>query len=180
LEGIFTLSDKDKETLSKMPVMEMEEMLRMNIRGILQTKQKKYGARIFAEAVKVLYISTLDHYFGEHLTHIDNLREGINLRGYAQLDPLNEYKKESYQIFNTMLENIRLDFFRRLVHLEVEKSEALEVLEEKPKKLVKGKVTNEEKKTPSRANNKKSIGRNDPCWCGSGKKWKKCHYPDKG
>ena len=168
IEGFFHLSDKDKETLSHLSRSELEANFKENLQTILKDKKERFGKELFYEGVKILYLSTIDYYFTEHLTHIESLREGISLRGYAQLDPLNEYKKESYGIFNSMLVSIRNDFFRRLIHLEVTPREGLE-------NPVKHSSTK-----PNIIPEMKKIGRNDPCWCGSGKKWKKCHYPQLG
>ncbi len=182
IESLFVLSEKDKAGLMEMGFDEMKERVGENLARVIADKKKRFGKDLFAEGVKVVYLSTIDHYFTEHLTHIENLREGINLRGYAQLDPLNEYKKESYQIFNSMLQSIRTDFFRRFTHLEIQPRELTQVEEkrevgqpqEKGPVSAVAQVAKAAEPLPAR----KKLGRNDPCWCGSGKKWKKCHYPE--
>jgi len=185
VEGYFQLTDKDKAQLAKLSLSELEANFRENLIQLLKSKKEKFGKELFYEGVKILYISTIDHYFTEHLTHIESLREGISLRGYAQLDPLNEYKKESYNIFNNMLNNIRNDFFRRLVHLEIEPRELKEIATERPEGVAKHEEVTaltpkevKQKSQPATAPSVKKLGRNDPCWCGSGKKYKKCHYPN--
>jgi len=184
VEGYFQLSEKEKEQLAKLTVSELEANFSENLEQLLKSKRERFGSELYNEGVNILYLSTIDHYFTEHLTHIESLREGISLRGYAQLDPLNEYKKESYSIFNNMLNSIRNDFFRRVAHMEIEPRELKEIVAEreegvamheevtalKPKEPP---VAAKETTTPS----SKKLGRNDPCWCGSGKKFKKCHYP---
>jgi len=160
LENYFSLNDREKKQLSALSYSQFETSFRQNLDRIFADKRKRFGTEVFDEAIKILYLSTIDHYFTEHLTHIESLREGISLRGYAQLDPLNEYKKESYQIFNNMLANIRIDFFRRLTHLDITPG------------VVRSDVTVQKPKV--------KIGRNDPCPCGSGKKYKKCCYPKYG
>jgi len=185
VEGYFQLSDKEKVQLSKLSVAELEANFRENLEQLLKSKKERFGVELFHEGVKILYISTIDHYFTEHLTHIESLREGISLRGYAQLDPLNEYKKESYNIFNNMLDSIRNDFFRRLVHMEIEPRELKEIAAERKEGVAKHEEVTalkpkESKPAPKEvaAPSAKKLGRNDPCWCGSGKKYKKCHYPN--
>ncbi len=160
LENYFSLQDQEKSQLASLTYQQFENSFRQNLNHIFKDKQKRFGVEMFDEAIKILYLSTIDRYFTEHLTHIESLREGISLRGYAQLDPLNEYKKESFQIFNNMLKNIRNDFFRRLTHLEIQPNEIKQI---EPKKI-----------TALPKNTK--LGRNDPCPCGSGKKYKKCHF----
>ena len=129
----------------------------------------------------------------DHLTAIEDLREGINLRGYAQLDPLVEYKNEAYSMFEQLMGNINLEVVRRLFRVEVEmkpkdepmvykSASAVDPFNQQPSsaKASKGKpITNQQlvASNQSSATNRK-LGRNDPCWCGSGKKYKKCHYPN--
>ena len=189
LENYFSITDKEKSQLSDINYAQFETSFRQNLERIFVDKQKRFGTEVFDEAIKILYLSTIDKYFTEHLTHIESLREGISLRGYAQLDPLNEYKKESYQIFNNMLANIRIDFFRRLTHLEIQPSQLQQMQPEKPLGVPRHEQTSALKPpaTPGVARSDATpktftpkIGRNDPCPCGSGKKYKKCHYPDYG
>jgi len=189
LENYFALSDKEKTQLSHLSYSQFEASFRDNLNHIFSDKQKRFGKELFAEAIKVLYLSTIDRYFTEHLTHIESLREGISLRGYAQLDPLNEYKKESYQIFNNMLANIRIDFFRRLTHLEIQPAQIKEMEPKKPTGVARHDQVSAlkpvstpgvERSSVAPKTPKPKIGRNDPCPCGSGKKYKKCHYPDYG
>ena len=179
-QEIFALTSENKKQLEVMSATQLSAKLQENIVRILADKEKAFGPDIYLQGVKVLYLSTVDHYFTEHLTSIESLREGINLRGYAQLDPLVEYKKEAFTLFRSMRESIRTDFVRRLVHLEVQPvlntpQQTIEITDnqsELSQKQVPGKEKFE-KKTIA----KSKLGRNDPCWCGSGKKWKKCHYP---
>lgn len=191
LKNYFTISSKEKEQLEGLDYSQFETSFRDNLNRIFNDKQKRFGKELFAEAIKILYLSTIDHYFTEHLTHIESLREGISLRGYAQLDPLNEYKKESYQIFNNMLTNIRIDFFRRLTHLEIQPSQLKQIEPEKPLAVasheevsaLKPKADQRRPKLASSQGSlggKTKVGRNDPCPCGSGKKYKKCCYPKYG
>ena len=202
LEGFFAIDDEGRKTLLTMEPQEFRERFEQNATTSLAQKEKNLGPGLFKEAVKTLFISTIDYYFTEHLTSIEDLREGINLRGYAQLDPLVEYKKESFKFFNTMLQNIRTDFFRRLLHLEIDQRQqttnptlpvaTLGVNKKLPKKS--DVQTLRPSDLPRRLAPRRSgqaglqtgshkLSRNDPCWCGkkdvNGKsvKWKKCHYP---
>ena len=121
----------------------------------------------------------------DHLTAVESLREGIGLRGYGQYDPLVEYKNEAYSMFERLLSSINQEFLRRIVLVEAEVTQIKErkdkEVEYKPASGIdlarEKEVVPVVKTTPSGVK-KRKIGRNDPCWCGSGKKWKKCHYPE--
>ncbi len=194
MESLFTIPDEAKKDLLAMDYSELKSRIEENITKIMENKKERFGEEIFKEGVKLVYVSTIDHFFTEHLTHIENLREGINLRGYAQLDPLNEYKKESFDIFNNMLSSIRSEFLRRLIHLEVEpqtiaaslsgreagqaKQESISALSAK---IATNQSANTEPLASNRPKTKAGVNRNDPCPCGavnpkSGKpyKYKKC------
>ncbi|MFA6005299.1 MAG: preprotein translocase subunit SecA [Patescibacteria group bacterium] len=185
LEGFFAIDEEGRKALLEMEPREFTERFEQNIITALARKEKGFGPELFKEAVRTLFLSTIDYYFTEHLTSIEDLREGINLRGYAQLDPLVEYKKESYKFFNTMLQNIRTDFFRRLLHLEIDSQQTqnsnLQISNQAQKsKNKKNKINQNDTQTVRQSDTQTStnkLSRNDPCWCGSGKKWKKCHYP---
>jgi preprotein translocase subunit SecA len=164
-----------------------------------QVRENELGENLWVEITKTLFLTTIDKYWMDHLTAIDNLREGINLRGFAQLDPLVEYKNEAYLMFEKLMSNINFEVTRRLFKIEVSvaentKPQAVEYksasamdpfqaslssstgaasfksqLHQQEQQAIKVTLPGEGKKKP---------GRNDPCWCGSGKKYKKCHYPN--
>src|SRR3990167_2211865 len=201
---------KIKTFITKKDTECLIEYLSKKIRDEYAQKEKKLGKSVWNEIVQVVFLSTIDTYITEHLTSIADLREGINLRGYAQMDPLVEYKNEAYKMFEKLMGDIKFEITRRIFKVEVqhhhhdEKKElildkpavnAFEVspIPEKPEVHL---PTSEEvvappveeipqeeqtvagfKLTPPGTKSRK-IGRNDPCWCGSGKKYKKCHYPD--
>ncbi|OGK17967.1 preprotein translocase subunit SecA [Candidatus Roizmanbacteria bacterium RIFCSPLOWO2_12_FULL_40_12] len=201
---------KIKTFITKKDTEGLIEYLSKKIRDEYAQKEKKLGKSVWNEIVQVVFLSTIDTYITEHLTSIADLREGINLRGYAQMDPLVEYKNEAYKMFEKLMGDIKFEITRRIFKVEVqhhhhdEKKElildkpavnAFEVspIPEKPEVHL---PTSEEvvappveeipqeeqtvagfKLTPPGTKSRK-IGRNDPCWCGSGKKYKKCHYPD--
>jgi len=149
-----------------------------------EKKEKKLSSTLWSQLVKTLYLTIIDRHWTEHLTAIEDLREGINLRGYAQLDPLVEYKNEAYQMFEQLIDNINFELTQNLFRIEVIEPSSSE--EEKKFIYQEAKAINPfqiEGKLNSAVQNKlavkkKKIGRNDSCWCGSGKKYKKCHYPN--
>ena len=134
-----------------------------------EEKIKDIPEEVCNEFEKVITLQVLDNYWTEHINTMSHLREGIHLRGYAQEDPLRAYTMEGFDMFDQMLQNIDKDVSIFLLKAEIRQNIERK---EKPKKL----LTNdtEEKKAKKRPIKKNKIGRNDPCPCGSGKKYKQC------
>lgn len=150
-------------------------------------REEKFGPLVWKEIVKSVFLSTIDKYWTDHLTAIEDLREGINLRGYAQLDPLVEYKNEAYSLFEETMNNIPYDSTRKLFKIEVEGFGPVKQTPHNIHFASAGAVNpfqNGERQeaeivhSSSQVVAQKKPGRNEPCWCGSGKKYKKCHWPD--
>ena len=133
-----------------------------------EDKLSELPDEITAEFEKVITLQVLDNYWMEHINTMSHLREGIHLRGYAQEDPLRAYTMEGFDLFDSMLQKIDKDVSILLLKAEVRHN-----IERK--EVVKKKITNESeepaKKAPKRVS---KIGRNEPCPCGSGKKYKQC------
>jgi preprotein translocase subunit SecA len=123
----------------------------------------------------VIYLGSIDQLWKDHLLNIDHLKEGVGLRGYAQKDPLVEYKKEGFALFQMMDEQVKTDVICKLFRVQVTREEQVEEMQPKsqPMQFLHG---SEEEQTaaPVKRDDDK-VGRNDPCPCGSGKKYKKCH-----
>ncbi|MDO5394171.1 MAG: preprotein translocase subunit SecA [Mycoplasmatota bacterium] len=134
-----------------------------------EEKIKEIPAEVSAEFEKVITLQVLDNYWMEHINTMSHLREGIHLRGYAQEDPLRAYTMEGFDLFDSMMQKIDKDVSIFLIKAEIRHNiERKEVSKKKITNDVKEEGT---KKTPKRV---KKIGRNDPCPCGSGKKYKQC------
>ncbi len=133
-----------------------------------EDKLKEIPQEIRDEFEKVISLNVIDHYWTEQINTMSHLREGIYLRGYAQEDPLRAYTMEGFELFDSMMQRIDKDITILLV-----KSEIRQNIERK--EVAKNKITNEsdtsKPKTPKKS---QKIGRNDPCGCGSGKKYKNC------
>ncbi len=134
-----------------------------------ESKIKDIPEEVTDEFEKAITLQVVDNYWMEHINTMSHLREGIHLRGYAQEDPLRAYTMEGYDMFDDMLQKIDKDVTTFLLRAEIKQN-----IERK--EVSKKKITNEggketAKKTPKRV---KKIGRNDPCPCGSGKKYKQC------
>jgi preprotein translocase subunit SecA len=147
-----------------------------------EEKEKKLGAELIRNIERVLLLQTLDTLWKDHLLNMDHLREGIGLRGYAQKDPIVEYKREGFAMFEAMLQQFHDDAIEKLFRVQVEERQApaLEV-RRRPQPMImgRGSAPGEAKPEAKPAGPVKrevqKVGRNDPCPCGSGKKYKKCH-----
>lgn len=134
---------------------------------------------------KSVVLQTLDNQWREHLAAMDQLRQGIHLRGYAQKDPKQEYKKEAFTLFTSMLDNLKYDVVRLVSSVEIQTEEDVNAIEEQRRAEQVSKMSlqhgnyadeqDEEAATQTYRRHEKKIGRNDPCPCGSGKKYKACH-----
>lgn len=165
---------------------------------ILQTADEAYNAKVsiigkeaFAPFERSVILQSMDNYWREHLAALDHLRQGIHLRGYAQKNPKQEYKREAFELFSMMLELIKNDVTRKLMMVRIQTAdEAEEAGEQMNQRQVSNvnyehkeyqsaaqekEETPEEKKAQPVVNQVPKVGRNDPCPCQSGKKYKHCH-----
>ncbi|GAB4218963.1 MAG: preprotein translocase subunit SecA [Candidatus Microgenomates bacterium] len=185
IQMIVEIDDKDLKTDN------FEEKILEKIRNELEKREKKYGKKLWEEVIRAVVLSTIDRFWMDHLTAIETLREGINLRGYAQLDPLIEYKNEAFSMFEKLISDINSEVSRRLLKVEIS-NEPINISKNQQEMIFQSassidpfNQTNQKKDLSVNLNQQKSvinphkkIGRNDPCWCGSGKKYKKCHWPN--
>jgi preprotein translocase subunit SecA len=142
-------------------------------------KEADYGADAIRYLERMFLLSTVDALWKDHLLSMDHLKEGIGLRGYAQKDPLKEYQREGFDLFSDLISRIKEESLKRLFHVKVQREEEGAELKERPAAprparvtLSRGDIKSAGKTTQKREGVK--IGRNDPCPCGSGKKYKKC------
>ena len=148
---------------------------------ILTAKEKRYGAKTMRELERICLLRNVDSKWMEHIDNMDQLKQGMGLRGYGQHDPVVEYRIEGFAMFDEMIASIREDAVHMLLTIEIRQQNA------EPKREQIAKPTGEG--APTQAGTKGAapvrvtkIGRNDPCPCGSGLKWKKCtckeYHPD--
>jgi len=140
-------------------------------------KEEEIGADTLRDAERQVMLHAVDHRWVRHLTDLDRLREGIGLQAIAQVDPLVAYKREAYGMYQELMNDIRRDIVKSLMSLRVEKREPV-----MHRPIARNIRTNRDaggavRQQTVRHTNKKP-GRNDPCWCGSGKKYKKCHMKE--
>ena len=136
-------------------------------------KEARYGAEVMRELERVVMLRVVDEYWMDHIDAMDDLKQGIGLRAYGQHDPVVAYKEEGFSMFETMVEAIREETVRRLFLVQLRAHQ--EVRREKvAKETGTGAANNAQVKKQPIRNKDKKIGPNDPCPCGSGKKYKKC------
>jgi preprotein translocase subunit SecA len=170
-----------------------------------RAREAEFGAETTRELERHLYLFTIDEHWRDHLHELDHLKGGIGLRAYGQRDPLVEYKKEAFSLFETLLGEVREEFVQRFFRVQLQPQAVQEVLETQPRAPrhmvaqhaeaeafggTVGAADEDAAPQPARGQSARPqpaaaqpprpalrAGRNDPCPCGSGKKYKKCHMP---
>ncbi|WP_308380920.1 preprotein translocase subunit SecA [Serratia marcescens] len=189
LKNDFDLEMPIAQWLDKEPELHEEtlrERILENAKEQYLRKEEVVGSEMMRNFEKGVMLQTLDSLWKEHLAAMDYLRQGIHLRGYAQKDPKQEYKRESFNMFATMLESLKYEVISVLSKVQVRMPEEVEALEqqrrEEAERLAQHQqlshhdenaLVTEDPNGPATAERK--VGRNDPCPCGSGKKYKQCH-----
>jgi preprotein translocase subunit SecA len=190
----------------ELPLVQLlEEDKRLNEAGlrarIVEHAQQQYQAKVDAVSAEIMHhyeraimLQSLDVHWREHLSALDHLRQGIHLRGYAQKNPKQEYKREAFELFAAMLDAIKLEVTQVLMTVQVRSESDVEAVEAAPAPgnvqyhhadydealassadaRAAGNPANDEEHKPF-VRNEQKVGRNDPCPCGSGKKFKQCH-----
>ncbi len=202
LEGEFGFTYPVKQRLEEDPELQIESLKEEILEAAVNAyreKEQQVGPEVIRQFEKSVMLQILDNSWKEHLAAMDHLRQGIHLRGYAQRDPKQEYKREAFQMFKSMLDNIKHETISILSRVQVQNEEDVEAIDEQrrasePQEMhfehaeasamteeealamaeaeTEGEVAVEQKPfvRPTR-----KIGRNEPCPCGSGKKYKQCH-----
>ena len=164
-----------KEELEAMSRDELEETLRKTAHDAYAAREQLFGEENMRELEKVVMLRVVDNHWMEHLDRMDMLREGINLRAYGQRNPLVEYKIEALDMFEAMEAAIQTDIAKLMYRVSIVTQEQQQLQDRlQTARASHGEESSaaETKKKPQR--NKNDIGRNDPCPCGSGKKYKNC------
>ena len=211
----FGIKASGLETMTD--AQQIAEKLFADAESVLRRREKEIGELLFLRLFRNLFLQEIDNQWLEHLQNMDALRDGIGLRGYGQRDPKKEYQKEGFEYFLELMQLIKSNVLDKMFHLEIEREEEVERLEEKRREGV------EERQRRMRASHdqaaaegegggepqalsrrqrrraaaqgaaqggdapvaaaraqtvkrdKPKLGRTEPCWCGSGKKYKQCH-----
>ena len=188
LRLLFGLDIEDSRIdLEELGPQEARDRIWTKLEEKYREKEIQIGMDAMRNLERYFMLGIVDAQWKDHLLALDHLKEGIGLRGYAQKDPLVEYKKESFYLFSAMLDRIDSESVRTLFNVQLQVSSPVEQeLLERRRRQRRGRVAftkaNEtafaagEDEQPKPVRNKgPKIGRNDPCSCGSGKKYKKCH-----
>ncbi len=173
-----------------------EEALREKIIGlavdVYKAKEEVVGAQVLRNFEKSVMLQTLDTLWKEHLAAMDHLRQGIHLRGFAQKNPKQEYKRESFELFEGLLEALKSDVITVLSRVRVQQQEEVERMEEQRRAQAEQAARRAQAQHAAAENqladgeqpegsnqpvvrDERKVGRNEPCPCGSGKKYKQCH-----
>ena len=169
------------EELVDLDLQLLVEKLNNSVKAWYREREDKNGIEQMRQLERMVLLQMVDTLWKEHLLQMDHLKEGIGLRGYGQKNPLNEYKREGFNLFMSMIEAVKLQTVSTLMRVQIVQDDELERLEEE-RRMQRAKELEEAKKAtrpqgddrqPQQRKEEK-IGRNAPCPCGSGKKYKKC------
>jgi len=164
--------------------LDVDQILKIILEGFMvahQAKESAIGGETMRTFEKAVMLRALDHHWKDHLAVMDQLRQSVNLRGYGQKNPVQEYKRESFSMFTVLLDTINIEMVQALCSLNINQANAQSA-------PASGELQGQEKTSPVQAKkpiarrsritsqpSKLKVGRNDPCPCGSGKKYKQCH-----
>jgi preprotein translocase subunit SecA len=205
LSGDWQIELPLKQMLDESESMNDEQLLERVLKATDEAYDSKVavvGRESFSGFERSIILQTLDQSWREHLTALDALRQGIHLRGYAQKQPKQEYKREAFELFGSLLDRVRADVVRVLMNVRIQSQEEVQLAEQRIEAeserlaelaraqhaefapAVSDEPVNVEALTLPEDSEAKAqpfkrfgdkIGRNDPCPCGSGKKYKQCH-----
>lgn len=166
-----------REMIARLNADGLRTLLKEQVTALFDEKLEEYGEELIDHLIKVVMLQAIDIHWKDHLLNIDHLKEGIGLRGYGQKDPKQEYKKEAFHLFMDMIIRIREETVEKVFWVQIESEEDIEELEveqvERGRKMFQS-ITDNDVRDAEPARASKQAGRNEPCPCGSGKKYKKC------
>ncbi|CAB1065668.1 Protein translocase subunit SecA [Olavius sp. associated proteobacterium Delta 1] len=170
----FRLNGFDEQTLDGLNRDGLAEIIYEEAGKIYQDREAAVGSEEFRHLERLVMLQTVDNLWKDHLLSMDHLKEGIGLRGYAQQNPLIVYKKEGYELFQDMIDRVKEETLGILYRIQIAEPEKIDDYRQPRQQQLafSGGGEPEQKKPAKRA--AKKIGRNAPCPCGSGKKYKKC------
>jgi preprotein translocase subunit SecA len=202
--SLLLMTIVDENTLLADSPNELRDKALAIAEAAYRSREREFTPEVTRELERHLYLYTTDEKWREHLHELDHLKGGIGLRAYGQRDPLVEYKKEAFLLFETMMNDTREEFVKRFFRVQLAPQAAQQVLAEEPRaprrmvaqhaeaEAFGGAPAENGEAAPAPApgpgpqptlrsvdpqRSRPQVGRNDPCWCGSGKKYKKCHQP---
>lgn len=188
LRGDFSLDLPLRKMLDeddKLYEEKLREFIVEKVDGAYQAKEESVGPQVLRQFEKAVMLQTLDTHWKEHLASMDYLRQGIHLRSFAQKNPKQEYKRESFELFSDMLDNLKIEVISILSRVQVQEQKDVEAVEAQRRRAEAEKTFEHKSAAAIEGENKAAkpqtvqrqgpkVGRNDPCPCGSGKKYKQC------
>ncbi len=171
------LKPEEEESVTAEGLMELAEN---KVIEAYEDKEKRFGTPMLRQLEKIIMLQTIDTLWKDHLLNMDHLKEGIGLRGYGQKNPLQEYQKEGFEMFEEMVQRVQEDVVQKLFTVEIAREAAaqeIEMQQPRAQRMVLShgaeNIDAARAPTPMKRQGEK-IGRNEPCPCGSGKKYKRC------
>ena len=168
-KGVWVATDEDLQTLTR---DDMAERVLALMQAAYAKKEEQYGAPAMRELERVMTLRVVDEYWMDHIDAMDDLRQGIRLRAYAQEDPVVAYKREGFEMFEAMTDAIKEEIVRRVFLVRIKTNE--DIKRERVAKETGANAGGDKTVRRQPVVKKIKIGPNDPCPCGSGKKYKKC------
>ncbi|KKS80632.1 MAG: preprotein translocase, SecA subunit, preprotein translocase subunit SecA [Candidatus Woesebacteria bacterium GW2011_GWC1_43_10b] len=150
----------------------LQEFLTRVVRDTYESREKQMGTHTMRLVERYAYLGAIDHLWIDHIDRIDGLREGVTLRAYGQRDPLIDFKSEAFSMFEALVDKIDEELAHRIFRIGISPRPEIP--------LERARTNIDRSDNIGLTGNRGKIGRNDPCPCGSGKKYKKCHYPQYG
>jgi preprotein translocase subunit SecA len=165
--------DLGEDAFRDLQLEDLSGQLKEAVNEAYERRLEEAGREDFEMLERYIILQILDNQWIVHLQDMEHMKEGIGLRGYGQMDPLREYKKEGYALFEELMDRVREETLATLFRIQIMRDRPAEMPERKKKNIQLSHGDEGDRPTPVKREGKK-IGRNDPCPCGSGKKYKKC------
>ncbi|ROQ92008.1 preprotein translocase subunit SecA [Desulfosoma caldarium] len=160
--------------MADMTPQDLKELLWQRVQEKYDAREREFGETLMRDLENYVLLQTLDSLWKDHLLNMDHLKEGIGLRGYAQQDPLVAYKREAHALFDDMIHRLKEETVRILFHVQIRQEEEVQQLRQQHENQPMYYGPADGPRAPQTVKKGKKVGRNDPCPCGSGKKYKKC------
>jgi preprotein translocase subunit SecA len=156
------------------------ELAMERVKALYDQREEEFTSPVMRQIEKIISLQTLDSLWKDHLLAMDHLKEGIGLRGYGQLNPLVEYQKEGFAMFESLMDVMQRDIVEKVFTVQVQRQQDVEQVQQQQQRaqqrmtMSHGGESESAQAAPAKRDADK-VGRNDPCPCGSGKKYKRCH-----
>lgn len=166
----------DPEQLAEFTREELREDLLSRINGRYEAREQDFGAPVMRDLENYVLLQSVDSLWKDHLLNMDHLKEGIGLRGYGQQDPLVAYKREGHQLFQDMIERVKEETVRLIFQVQIQREDEMQQVrrQQEEQAMFYGPAGDGAPARGKSVKKDRKVGRNDPCPCGSGKKYKKC------